>query len=207
MFDAGTLTFQEFVTSEKLPLATIQSAILEFLREHEDVVVAGAQAVNAYVDEPRMTQAVDLITVRAKEFSNELKGFLASRFHVAIRVRELQNTKRYRIYQLRKPSNRHLADVREVNVLPQAQRVNGVQVIVPAELMASKIVAYYQRRGTLKSGIDWRDIMMLLLTFPKLKTATGAVTERLKATASPPCVMEVWRQFVATDIKPQKDEY
>lgn len=32
MFDAGTLTFQEFLMQEPLPLATIQQAVLEFLR-------------------------------------------------------------------------------------------------------------------------------------------------------------------------------
>jgi len=48
MFDAGTLTFQEFLMREPLPLATIQNAVLEFLRGRDDVVVFGAQAVNAY---------------------------------------------------------------------------------------------------------------------------------------------------------------
>jgi hypothetical protein len=56
MFDAGVLTFQEFLMREPLPLATIQNAVLEFLRGRDDVVVFGAQAVNAYVGEPRMTQ-------------------------------------------------------------------------------------------------------------------------------------------------------
>jgi hypothetical protein len=72
MFDAGTLTFQEFVMREPLPLATIQSAVLEFLRDREDAVVFGAQAVNAYVDEPRMTQDVDLLSHRAPELLAKL---------------------------------------------------------------------------------------------------------------------------------------
>jgi len=48
MFDAGILTFQEFLMREPLPLAPIQNAVLEFLRGRDDVVVFGAQAVNAY---------------------------------------------------------------------------------------------------------------------------------------------------------------
>jgi hypothetical protein len=59
MFDSGTLTFREFVMNEPLPLASIQNAVLEFLRDRDDGVVFGAQAVNAYVTEPRMTQDVD----------------------------------------------------------------------------------------------------------------------------------------------------
>ncbi len=55
MFSADVLTFREFMMGEPLPLATLQQAILEFLRGRNDVVVFGAQAVNAYVNEPRMT--------------------------------------------------------------------------------------------------------------------------------------------------------
>jgi hypothetical protein len=60
MFGAGALTFQEFARREPLPLATIHEAVLEFLRGRGDAVVFGVQAVNAYVSEPRMTQAVDV---------------------------------------------------------------------------------------------------------------------------------------------------
>ena len=59
MFGDGALTFREFAMGERLPLATIQDAMLEFLRGRDDAALFGAQAVNAYVDEPRMTQDVD----------------------------------------------------------------------------------------------------------------------------------------------------
>ena len=52
MFDAGALTLQECMMGESLPLATLQQAVLEFLRGRDDTVVFGAQAANAYVDEP-----------------------------------------------------------------------------------------------------------------------------------------------------------
>ena len=58
MLGADILSFQEFMTKEPLPLATIQAAVFEFLRDRDDVVVFGAQAVNAYVGEPRMTQDI-----------------------------------------------------------------------------------------------------------------------------------------------------
>jgi hypothetical protein len=47
---------------EPLPLATIHQAVLEFLRGRDDAVVFGAQAVNAYVGEPRMSQDIDLVS-------------------------------------------------------------------------------------------------------------------------------------------------
>lgn len=55
MISAGTLTFREFAMREPLPLANLHEAILEFLRNRNDIVLFGAHAVNAYVNEPRMT--------------------------------------------------------------------------------------------------------------------------------------------------------
>jgi hypothetical protein len=77
MFGDGSLTFREFIMREPLPLATIQDAVLEFLRGRTDAVLFGAQAVNAYVDEPRMTQDVDILSPRAAELAEELRAYLA----------------------------------------------------------------------------------------------------------------------------------
>ena len=66
MLNAGVLTFQEFAMRESLPLSNIHSAVLEFLQGRSDVVLFGAQAVNAYVSEPRMTQDVNVLSIRAK---------------------------------------------------------------------------------------------------------------------------------------------
>ena len=58
---------------EQLPLATIHDAVLEFLRGRDDAVVFGAQAVNAYVSEPRMSQDIDLVSTRATELAEEFQ--------------------------------------------------------------------------------------------------------------------------------------
>ena len=87
MLNAGTLTFKEFAMREPLPLATIHDAVLQFLRGRDDAVVFGAQAVNAYVDEPRMSQDIDLVSTRANELAEELREYLSERFHIAVRVR------------------------------------------------------------------------------------------------------------------------
>ena len=65
---------------ESLPLATIQNAVLEFLRDREDAVVFGAQAVNAYVGDPRMTQDIDLLSTRAEDLAQELRDYLNKSF-------------------------------------------------------------------------------------------------------------------------------
>ncbi len=74
MFGDGALTFAEFAMHEPVPLAIVHDAVLEFLREMDDAVLFGAQAVNAYVDEPRMTQDVDIVSTRAAELAEELRG-------------------------------------------------------------------------------------------------------------------------------------
>jgi hypothetical protein len=134
MFGDGPLTFREAMMREPFPLATIHDAILfEFLAGREDAVLYGAQAVNAYVEEPRMTQDVDIASPRAEELAEELRAFLNKRFHIAVRVRSVREGIGYRIYQVQKPKNRHLVDVRPIESLPPCQRVEKVLVITPPE--------------------------------------------------------------------------
>src|SRR5436190_12562853 len=134
--NAGTLTFVEFAMREQLPLATIHDAVLEFLRGRDDAIVFGAQAVNAYVSEPRMSQDIDLVSTRATELAEEIREYLSERFHIAVRVRVIGAGKGYRLFQIQKPRNRHLVDVRSVDSMPHAARIEDVLVISPPELIA-----------------------------------------------------------------------
>lgn len=181
---------------EQLPLATIHDAVLEFLRGRDNVVVFGAQAVNAYVDEPRMSQDIDLVSTRATELAEEIREYLSERFHIAVRVLVIGAVKVYRLFQIQKPRNRHLVDVRTAESLPHAERIEDVLVMSPPELIAHKVIAYHARRGQPKAGTDWRDLAMLLLRFPELKGKTGAVSEVLKLTGANDDVMETWRGLV-----------
>jgi len=206
MLNAGALTFREFAMHEPLPLATVQQAVLEFLQGRDDAVVFGAHAVNAYVDEPRMTQDVDLISCRAGELAQELKAYLSQRFHVAVRVRELGQGRGYRLFQVRKAGNRHLVDVRPVQSLPSSQRIEGVLVIAPADLVAHKVIAYHQRRGQPKSWTDRRDLAVLLLKFPELKRDSGAVGDCLRAAGADPAVLATWHDLVVQEVLPGDEE-
>ncbi|NJL45745.1 MAG: nucleotidyl transferase AbiEii/AbiGii toxin family protein [Leptolyngbyaceae cyanobacterium SM2_3_12] len=206
MVNAGVLTFQEFAMGESLPLAMIQAAVLEFLRDREDAVLFGAQAVNAWVDEPRMTQDIDLLSSRAKDLAEDMRIWLADRFQIAVRVREVKAGLGYRIYQLQKTRNRHLVDIRAVNVLPPSERIEQVLVISPAALIALKVIAFYQRRGKPKAGTDWRDIAMLLLAFPELKVQSGPVYQQLMAVQAKPEILAIWQEFVQQDIQPVEED-
>ncbi len=206
MFGDGSLTFQEFAVGEPLPLATIHDAILEFLRDRDDAVLSGAQAVNAYVKESRMTQDVDIASTRAEELVEELRKFLNQRFPIAVRSRTVREGVGYRIYQVRKPQHRHLIDVRPVATLPPAKRVRKVLVVSPAELIANKVISMVSRQHKAKGLTDRADLYRLLLAFPELKTEEGAVAERLRAADAEEAVMAAWKELVAEPIEPEDED-
>jgi len=190
---------------ETLPLAKTQDAILEFLRNRDDAVLFGAQAVNAYVEESRMTQDVDIMSTRGREFAEELRAHLAKTFTIAARVREAARGQGFLIYQLREPKNRHLADVRVVPTLPPNRVVAEVRVPTPEELIAQKVLSYVSRRGQPKSGTDWRDLTLLLLIHPQLKSKTGAVLDRLQAANANAEAIAEWNRLVETEIRAPDD--
>lgn len=202
--NAGILTFKEFAMREQLPLATIHDAVLEFLRGRDDVVVFGAQAVNAYVDEPRMSQDIDLVSTRATELAKEIREYLSEHFPITIHV--VGNGNGYRLFQIQKPRNRHLVDVRPAESLPHTERIEDVLVMSPPELIAHKVIAYHAHRGQPKAGTDWRDLAMLLLTFPELKREEGSVSETLKSIDAKEDVMETWRELVARKLVESDDD-
>jgi hypothetical protein len=206
MLNAGTLTFEEFAMREEVPLATIHEAVLEFLRGRDDAVVFRAQAVNAYVGEPRMSQDIDLISTRAVELAEELREHLSEQFHIAVRVRVIGASKGYRLFQIHKPRNRHLVDLRPAESLPRAERIEDVLVMSPPELIAQKVVSYHARRGQPKAGTDWRDLAMLLLTFPELKQEQGAVSGALKSIGVRDDVMQTWCDLSAQELIETDDE-
>lgn len=205
MFGDGPLTFQEFIMRESLPLATIHDAVLEFLRGRDDAVLYGAQAVNAYVEESRMTQDVDIASPRAEELAEELRAFLNMRFHIAVRVRDIREGLGYRIYQVQKPKNRHLVDVRPVESLPPNQRVQDILVVAPPQLICEKVISMVQRTKVAKGLTDRADLFRLLLTFPELKKAEGPVAERLRAAGASEAVLTAWKELVAQEILPEDD--
>lgn len=204
MLNAEVLTFQEFVMHEPLPLSTIQGAILEFLQGRDDAVLFGAQAVNAYVAEPRATQDVDIMSNRGHEFAEELRQYLSDRFHIAIRVREIRD-KGLRIYQTRKEGNRHLADVRIQPEFPDNEIVEGIRILTPPELIAAKVTAFISRYGQEKSWTDRRDLTALLRRFPTLKSRDGDVQRLLVSRGVDDKVLSFWFEIVDEELI-DKDE-
>ena len=191
---------------EPLPLATIHEAVLEFLRGRDDIVVFGATAVNAYVSEPRMTQDIDIMSTRAAELVEELRTSLSDRFHIAVRVRVVRGGKGYRLFQMQKSGNRHLVDVRPVESLPESRTIEGIRVPTPPVLIAQKVISYNSRRGKPKAGTDWRDIAVMLLAFPDLKSEGGSVSEVLKALDASNADVATWRELLAQEMSPPDDD-
>ncbi len=206
MFASGSLSLREFVSQEPHPAAVVQAAVLEFLSGRDDAVIFGAQAVNAYVDENRSTEDVDVLTTRGRDFAEELRQFLGDRFGFAVRVRSVRGGIGFRVYQKRKEGNRHLVDVRPVEAFPPTRNVGGVIVVAPAELIANKVVSAHARGERAKGDTDRRDLKMCLLAFPELKTETGPVRDRLIANGAPPEALEAWSEWIATAIEPEGED-
>ena len=76
----------------------------------------------------------------------------------------------------------------------------------PPELIAHKVIAYHARRGQPKAGTDWRDLAMLLLTFPELKKELGAVSETLRSMKAGEEVMKAWSELVGQEIVEPEDD-
>jgi hypothetical protein len=206
MFGDLPLSFREFAMGEKLPLATIHQAVLEFLRGRDDAVLFGAHAVNAYVEMTRMTEDVDVMSVDAERLAEQIRVMLNAKFGIAARVRTVRGGIGYRVYQLRKPKNRHLVDVRPVPVLPKATRVDDINVLSPAELIAAKLLSAESRGAKAKGVMDRADLYRLLATFPDLKTVEGQVLDHLNQMHADEKAIDAWRQLVATHIEPETDD-
>lgn len=79
-------------------------------------------------------------------------------------------------------------------------------VVTPTELIAGKVLAWHHRQGKPKAGTDWRDLAMLLLTFPEFKSEEGEVNDRLLASGASEDVMRLWKELVTQEISPETEE-
>ena len=206
MFGDGPLAFAEFAMGEATPLATIHAAVFELLRGRADVVVFGAQAVNAYVDDPRMTEDVDVLCTQPAALAEALCAELSRRFHIAVRSREVAGGKGIRIYQARKPKHRHLVDVRGVDELPPHGLIEGVAVLAAPELVAYKVISHTARKTTAKGAKDLADLRLLLLAFPELKQVDGEVLARLTALGAAGAAAETWAELATAPIAADDDD-
>lgn len=200
------LTLREFVTHEAIPLATVFREVLAFLSGRSDVIVFGAHAVNAYCDPERMTQDVDLLSTRASGLAEDVRAHLAERLHIAARVRDVGGGQGHRVYQVRKPVNRHLVDVRQVDVLPRSESFGEIRVLAPPELVAMKVVSLAQRAGRPKAGTDLVDVQRLLLAFPDLKVADGMVASHLRVIGASEEILQKWRAIAEAPLEADDDD-
>jgi hypothetical protein len=200
------LTFREIVMKDPLPKGVIQQSVIDFLKGRTDAAIFGAMAVNAYIDERRMTEDVDIVSPRAKELADELRQNLGARFHIAVRVRSVRDGIGYRLYQVLKPKNRHLVDVRAVDVMPAFQLIDDVPVVTPTEVIAGKVISCVRRKGKPKSFTDRRDLAHMLLRFPELKTQGGLVQQRLESLRAGDDAIALWRELVAEEIFAEEDD-
>ena len=146
------------------------------------------------------------MSTRAQELAEELREHLSERFHIAVRVRTVRGGKGYRLFQMQKTGNRHLVDLRPVDSLPQSQAIEDVLVLAPTQLIALKVMSFNSRQGQPKGFSDMRDLAVLFLTFPEMKTESGAVSDALKAFGATAEEMTTWREIVAQELSPPNED-
>lgn len=207
LFDAP-LTLREYVTHERVPLADIFHAVARLLAGRHDAIVFGAQAVNFYAEEERMTADIDVLSTDAEGLAEEIRAYLATQFHIATRVRSM--TKKgagFRVYQVQKEKNRSLVDVRQEANLPDSVSERGVHFVEPVTLLAMKIESYAARRNQIKGDTDRVDIRRMLASFPELRELHGEVEEKLISDHVPKEILDIWYDFVEERLDPDSDEY
>ena len=164
--------------------------------------MAGAQAVNAYVDTPRMTEDIDIMAIDGERVCNDLRSAPHDQFHIAVRVRSLAGDRGLRIEQVRKPENRHLVDVRQVDSLPPHQHINNLAIVTVGELIAPKIISMSARPHTLKGLTDEADLSRLLLKFPEVKSSGSPINGFLTRLGASQKALDVWENPKSREIRP-----
>ncbi len=145
------------------------------------------------------------MSTQASDLAEEIRAFLAKEFTIVARIGEVASGRGFRVFQLRSPKNRHFVDGRQVSILPPNQLIADVRVPVPEELIAQKVISYTARKGQPKSGTDWRDLTLLLLAHPQLKTEVGPVSERLAVGCADQDAIDEWMKLVAMQITAESD--
>lgn len=180
--------------NEKVPLAEIFRLVFTILSERDDITVYGSQALNVYVEPPRMTEDIDIFSLDAADLAETLREAINRTFHIAIRIRRSADGKGLRLYQTSKESRRHLIDVRPTSELPPTVRMNGIAVVIPAVLAAMKAIASVERHDLLAREQDVLDLRRLLVAIPDLRTDPD-VEEHLRNFGASPAALARWTEL------------
>jgi hypothetical protein len=81
-----------------------------------------------------------------------------------------------------------------------------IRVPLPETLIAQKVISVTARAGQPKAGTDSRDLRMLLLAYPQLKTELGPVMNSLVAAGATPAAINEWSILVGSAIEPENDD-
>jgi len=92
-----------------------------------------------------------------------------------------------------------------VATFPATQLIAEVRVPTPEELIAQKIISLAGRSQQPKGDTDRRDLKLLLLAYPALKSLKGPVADRIKALGPSDAALTEWARLVATDIQPEDE--
>jgi hypothetical protein len=197
----GCVTLHEMDQPMDVSLSDIHRSVLSLLQNRTDLVIFGAYAVNAYLSptDVRMTADVDIQSIQGEVLAEEISQHLHQKFYIATRIREIGDSKAWRIYQPMKSGNRHLVNIRQVETLPAFKVINDIQVLSPVQLMTAKVISAYARQNKPKGFSDLRDLYSLMLTFPEL-------TEHVQVDQNNEKLREFWQNILDKGVEPSDSE-
>ena len=79
-------------------------------------------------------------------------------------------------------------------------------VFQPCGWSGGKVFACVARAGKPKAFTDRRDLAVLLLAFPELKSESGPVRERLEAMGAGPETLAAWSAIAREEILPEDED-
>ncbi|HVT44879.1 MAG TPA: nucleotidyl transferase AbiEii/AbiGii toxin family protein [Thermoanaerobaculia bacterium] len=183
----------------------MQEVIFSFCADRPDVTVFGAQAVNLYTRVPRMSEDVDLLASDPAAAAEALAGRLGEELHVATRVREIRAGVAYRVFQVRKEGDRHLADVRLRMPLGETTVRDGIRYVSLVDLVAMKVLALSARGSAPKGATDLADLRRLLLSHPEIRSSEAGVTDTIRRFGGSVHAVEAWAELLAAPLVSDED--
>lgn len=206
MFGDGSLSFQEFIAKEPHPIWVVQDVIFEALENRVDVVMTGSHAVNAYVDEARWAEDVDVLARDTKAVAQQLADYIEARLPMELEVTHAVKRDALIVRQANRDRGRRFVHVHEVAEFPAYRVIQGVRVLEPAITVAHKMLTLARRWSSATAGIDRRDVAYMLLAFPEFKNMEGPVSDAFAELEASPKTMELWKEIVEAPLLPEDDD-
>ncbi len=157
------MTMQEFINKSPVTTEQIQRCVIEFVRNHDDITIIGAWAVNIHSidtdEEQRQTADIDLMTTNA-DVQTQLIAHIYANLGVWLKKHSVYPDLT-RLYVDGMNDNKPIVDI--VNGIAESEIKNGLRIATTEWQIENKkkAIASPLRKET-KRLTDQRDLLVLI---------------------------------------------